>query len=263
MNRTSSPEAAHLDEGDIVRYYDRELEDADRKWVEDHLGACRACSDRLDLFAEQSSAVTGTMIRADLPLPRLARRQPAKHTAPPPRLRTWQRAAAIAVIVGGAAFATQPVRAWMVDRWDGLREILAGSQPPVQEVIEEAAPVSPELTAPPNTLSIGFEPTTDSLVLRIATRQASGEIQTQATDDVKFSAEIIGGGDETIDVLPDGVFLRNTAASTARYRLHIPEGIRVVVIAIEGEPPIRIVWDGSSPSQTIDLAAIERGSQGR
>ncbi len=263
MNRTSSPEAAHLDEGDIVRYHDRELEDGARERVEEHLAACHACSDRLDLFGERSSVVTDTMIRADLPLPRLARSRPERHTARPPRLRTWQRAAGIAVVVGGAAFATQPGRAWMLDRWTGFRDILAGSQPSIPEVVEEAAPASPELTAPPNTLSIGFEPTTDSLVLRIATRQASGEIQTQATDDVNFAAEIIGGGDETIAVLPDGVFLRNTAASTARYRLHIPAGIRVVVIALEGELPIRIVWDGSSPSQTIDLAAIAGNRQGR
>ena len=167
------------------------------------------------------------------------------------------------MIVGGAAFATQPVRAWMLDRWVGLRDMLPSSQPPVQEMIEEAAPVSPETPAPPNTLSIGFEPTTDSLVLRIATRQTSGEIQTEATDDVKFSAEIIGGGDETLVMLPDGLFLRNTAASTARYRLHIPAGIRVVVIVIQGELPIRIDREGSSLSQTIDLAAIERDSQGR
>ena len=263
MNRISNPEAAHFDEGDIVRYHDGELEDGDRARVEEHLRACHACRDRVDLFGEQSSVVTETMSRADLPLPRLVRSRPARHTARPPRLRTWQRAAGIALVVGGAAFASQPVRAWMLDRWAGLRDMLPGSQPPVPEMAEEAAPVSSEPLAPPNTLSIGFEPTTDSLVLRIATRQTSGEIQTQATDDVKFAAEIIGGGDETIAVLPNGLFLRNTAASTARYRLHIPAGIRVVVIVIQGELPIRIDREGSSLSQTIDLAAIERDSQGR
>ena len=58
MNRTSSPEAAHLDEGDIVRYHDRELEDGARERVEEHLAACHACSDRLGLFGERSSEVT-------------------------------------------------------------------------------------------------------------------------------------------------------------------------------------------------------------
>ena len=263
MNRTSNHEASHLDEGDIVRLHDGELEDGDRVRVEEHLRTCHACRDRLDLFGGQSSVVTETMVRADLPLPRLARRRSARHAAHPPGLKTWQRAAVIAVVVGGAAFATQPVRAWMLDRWAGLRDMLPSSQPPVPEMAEEAAPVSPEPPAPPNTLAIGFEPTADSLVLRIATRQTSGEIQTEATDDMKFAAEIIGGGDETIAVLPDGLFLRNTTASTARYRLHIPAGVRVVLIIIEGEPPIRIDRDGSGLSQMIDLAAIEMDSQGR
>ena len=263
MNQTSNNEAAHLDAGDIVRYHDGEIEDGDRVRVEEHLGTCHGCRDRLDLFGEQSGAVTETMIRTDLPLPRLVRRRTERHTARPHWLRSWQRAAVIALVVGGAAFATQPVRAWMLDRWAGLRDMLPSSQPPVPEMVEEVASVSPDPPAPPNTLSIGFEPTTDSLVLRIATRQTSGEIQTETTDDVKFAADIIGGGDETIAVLPDGLFLRNTTASTARYRLHIPAGIRVVLIVIQGEPPIRIDRDGSSPSQTIDLAATGRDSQGR
>lgn len=225
---TNPPGVAHPADGDLIRYLDLQLDDGERKAVLAHLSDCDTCVERLRALREQTEVVSAYLGRLDegVLADELARARAlrAARQARPKRFGGLERVAAVAAIVGVVTLGVEPVRAWVVER---LASLTGGGAP--------LAEVQPETVLERGSV-VAFEPAGETFVLEIEHPQAVGEVRIEVRDVPSASAQIVGGRDETILVLPSGVRVENEPTSTADYLLSLPSHLRLVQVFAGGRP---------------------------
>lgn len=231
---------AHLDDGALVRRLDGELESAEAGSVEAHLAACDRCRGELDAIGALSTRLSDTLPLVDAPVLSLPRSRPASpwHASP-----IWRAAAAIA-FVAGLALAITPVRAWIAERL-GL-----GAE---RSAVETAAPAGPAEPATAAGVRVTFIPTGERFRVLLTAPQRAGALRLETTPGDTASGEILGPDDADLLVLPDGLGIRNTAFSTADYRVVVPRDLAEIEVRVAG----RIAWRGSPAALSRDGSRID------
>jgi hypothetical protein len=226
----------HLEEDELIRRMDGELDRAETDRVDAHLAACDRCRQALAELEALARRFSTSVALLDPPAshdPR-AVRIPAGASASWMASPVWRAAAAIAVLAG-LAFAIAPIRAWMAERL-GLAIGPAAESPAMVEPIGS--------DSADDGLRIAFVPEGDRFVVRVAVAQSAGTLTLAATPGDSASAEVVAGaGPAAPDllVLPDGLGIRNDATATADYRVAVPSGLTGVEVQIAD----RVAWSGS------------------
>ena len=101
----------------------------------------------------------------------------------------------------------------------------------------------------------------DEFVLEFATRQAGGTLTVRPEPGPEVAVEAAGAGGAPLLVLPGGVRIRNTAASTASYRVALPPAVRRVRVRVGGGAEVVVGRAGLGPGgRTVELAG-QRGNR--
>jgi hypothetical protein len=103
----------------------------------------------------------------------------------------------------------------------------------------------------------------DPVTIRVATRQAAGGTLTiQAGTEPIVSATITGEANGAeLRVLPEGLRITNTRASTAGYLIRVPAGLSRVMVVIGEERPRVFVAPGTGDRFVVDLG-VRNGGRG-
>lgn len=229
----------HLPEGELVRYLDGETAGGDRARIAAHLLACSECHASLeDLHAAREEL--GDMLAATLPpidtdrrafaLARIeaaAQRKDARTTVGRRGRYSALRAAAVTLVVMGAALSTSPVRAWVIDTWSSVTDVATDTQ-------NEASPL-PSVRL--NNASVGFVPVGNVLQIDVANHQADGALVLGVTEGPSVIANAVGAaGIVDLVVLPTGMQIRNEAMDRADYGVQVPRSVSEVRVSVAGAP---------------------------
>lgn len=257
----------HVDDGTLVRWLDDELADEERRAVEAHLAGCEACRASRESIATLSGAFRGwaewaepagtprspdveAILRAvdggragEAPAPTGPEPTPAGRPAfdrsgprrsPPGRVvgsilrAPVFRAAAVLVLLAGAALAFVPVTRWVEERVSG---------PETADVVVPAAPGEPD----PGSMSVSFRPESRRLAIRVERRQAGERLRVEPAAGPEVEARVLGGdGGEELVVLPDGLAVRTPGPSRAEYVVAVPLTLDGIDLFVAG----RRVWSG-------------------
>ncbi|MGD8276855.1 MAG: zf-HC2 domain-containing protein [Gemmatimonadota bacterium] len=264
MTANHSPDAA-VDDADLVRYLDGELDGRERARVEHAVAHDPSLAARLEQLRGRSARLSALLEGTD---PELAAEGNARRTrgaggkiielnaawaaqqgmparmVPPPRpVPGWLRAAAIiAVLLGGSLF-VPPVRAWIVDLFQARTE-------PGEDTI--GVPGSVPLV-PVDTFGIGFESAATAFVIEFTSAPAAGSLTVEwlAVDSVTAERYSAGGNEEFMRMSEGLLRVRNGAASTARYRIGLPARAVNVTVRVPGRAEVR--WQANGGRRTLDL----------
>lgn len=214
----------HIDDGELVRYLDNELELEAVARVRRHLAACRDCQAKFDALRERAESFRQAMAGIDLPAaPASEASVPSIHRSPTVS-RGWRMAAMIAVVIGITLTVT-PARAWLLET---MRSVKTLFQP-----ADQAPPTTiPDI--PVTGSSVRFAVSDSVLFLEFAVRPKSGTLSVQrGTSETQVSATMQGGtGDDELVVFPDGVRVVNTTESTADYGVTLPTTVVMVEVRV-------------------------------
>ncbi len=232
MTETLMNGAAHLEDGELLRYLDGESEHGDRAAAEHHLAACADCRTRLETLERRARAVSATLRAADVsppPVRLVEMRRTRLAWLSGPQLK----AAAVIVALLGGALTVRPARAWLVDRWHDVRTVFTG---------DETAPPEPVPAAGEQPSgSVAFVPAPGAFVVRLAARQLGGTLRAVTSGDSVASARVIGGaGGIDLVVLPDGLVIRNDSRAAASYILRLPVAVTELVVEVVGQAAVRV-----------------------
>jgi anti-sigma factor RsiW len=258
---TPSGREDHVSQDDLLRYLDGELSPGERARAGGHLDGCAACAVALGELRARSGRVDALLRELDaapaegLPprtLPAAARRR-----------RGWQapsrRAAVAAGLLLGAAALAPPLRAAAGDWLAGAWAALAGS--PRQAPAPSPAPPAAQTPSSAAGSGVRLAPRGDEFVLEFATRQAGGTLTVRPEPGPEVAVEAAGAGGAPLLVLPGGVRIRNTAASTASYRVALPPAVRRVRVRVGGGAEVVVGRAGLGPGgRTVELAG-QRGNR--
>jgi hypothetical protein len=98
---------------------------------------------------------------------------------------------------------------------------------------------------------VRLAPRGEEFVLEFAARQAGGTLTVRPDPGSEVAVEATGGGGAPLLVLPGGVRIRNTAASTASYRVALPPGVRRVRVRVGGGAETVVGRAGLGPEGTV------------
>ncbi len=240
----------HVEPGALVRRLDGEMDAAERAGVESHLAGCAECRAAEERLTAAAARVTLWLEHADPPA-----RPPADRTGEGrtirlparPAWRPWEspliRAAAVVVLLAGAAVAVPSALRWLDQRGE-----VAVDEP------REPTPDAPRVEGPGDGLSVSFVPAGDRLVVRLAEAQAAGRVRLEPIAGREVHGEVLEGtGAEELIVLPDGLSIRNGSASTASYRIRVPAQIIVLELMVGDRP----AWSGSAASLPLEVSAAD------
>lgn len=142
-------------------YWDDEVTQAEREWLEGHLASCEGCKQRYEQFTRTLEAV-GSLPRTDLTrdLPeralaaaRRAQSVPDRIAAEPATPRWVPMTAAAALVVVVAALLLPTITPWVLGtRGNGLQAVRSSAEPPVAQprlvaTAETPAPAAAERPA--------------------------------------------------------------------------------------------------------------------
>ncbi len=254
----------HLDDADLVRYMDHQLDRDGLRKARSHLGVCPECTARLEEM-ERESALVSSLI-ADIPvempdpgrravaLAALERTRVRRSATGPIRAGVMLRAAAIVLVAFTAIMATRPGRAWMADQV----ERFAGDRPgpvaarilewlgrePTLSITTEAAPaatvprpseVAADSAAPAARMAPGsgplvrFTPPGPDVVIEFASIQRAGGATLTLADVPDATGRVTSGiQDEALVPIAGGLRVRNAPESRATYELIVPVRYRFV-----------------------------------
>lgn len=275
MTLTLGSRPQHLEDGDLVRYMDRQMDRAETRRAELHLTVCAECQARLREMQSRASSVSGWLGALDNAPVADERRALAMAAVERARFRaraSWGgrpalAAAAMVALMLTVAFGTPPGRAWVggaAERlgWGRLfpREEAA---PPVQMApaaaareasadstsVETEAPASaaPAVVAPGRTrrpalppgmsAPVQFNPAGNYVLLSFESRQRAGSATIWIRDIPTASGQVVAGRQaEQLEPTADGLRVRNVSGSRADYTVEIPTRYRFIRVRIGDEP---------------------------
>lgn len=274
MTLTLGSRPQHLEDADLVRYMDRQMDRAGNRRAELHLTTCAECAARLQAMRDRAHVLTGWLAELDVPPVSDERRALAMAAVQRARFRArpmaWASrpalaAAAMVALMLTAAFGTAPGRAWVSGAVERLGDVFPGDAPsespaaapapadvptPVESVTpEETAPGEPAATARPPARArravlppgmsepMPFNPTSNYVLLKFDGRQRMGIATIWIRDIPRASAQVVAGRQaETLVPTGDGLQVRNSRGSRADYQVEIPTRYRFVRVQIGDEP---------------------------
>jgi len=230
---------SHPDQEVLVRLVDGEVSALERAALAAHVEQCPECVRARGAIEERSRALVDLLTRTDPEVRVFAlarRRRPSRMPS-----RRWPVAAAIVLLLGAAALLVTPVRAWILDRWAGMRRVIGVSEP----------------TSRAQPSRVSFVPGSNVLVVRVANRQASGDLLLEATDSPRVSAEVRGAGDGVeLTVLPDELRIANAPGARASYRIAVPARLERITVLIAGEVLAIVAPVRAGERHTVNLAWV-------
>jgi hypothetical protein len=235
MTETLMNGAAHLEDGELLRYLDGESEHPERGAAQRHLAACGECRARQETFERRARAVSAALAAADVAPPPV--RLVEMRRSPLRRLTAAQiKAAAVLVALLGGALTVSPVRAWLVDRWHDVRSAFTGG--------DDSAPHPLPDEEAQGSGSVAFVPAAGTFTVRLTTRQITGTLRAVMGADSVASARVVGAaGGVDLVVLPDGLAIRNDSNAQASYVLRLPGAITELVVEMGGRAAQRVRSD--------------------
>ena len=280
MTLTLGSRPQHLEDGDLVRYMDRQMDRAETRRAELHLTVCAECQARLREMQSRASTVSGWLDALDDAPVADERRALAMAAVERARFRArgaaWGgrpalAAAAMVALMLTVAFGTPPGRAWM----GGAAERLGigglfprdAAAPPVQMApAAEAAATSADTTALPTeppaadapavvapgrsrrpalppgmSAPVQFNPTGNYVLLTFESRQRAGSATIWIRDIQTASGQVVAGRQaEQLEPTAEGLRVRNVRASRADYTVEIPTRYRFIRVRIGDEPETMI-----------------------
>jgi anti-sigma factor RsiW len=232
-------EDGHADDGALLRLIDGEADD-DRARLDRHVADCAACAARLLALRAQSSALSAALGTELEPVPPTltwgaVRRAAGRRAA---RQRwferpAWRAAAAVLVVVAGAAVAAPAVHHWTrarVEReWNAGAAVRAAARPTMMSVGGLA----------PRELAVEF-----------AVRPRAGTLEIVADTGTSFAMEVRGAESDNaqLNLLPGRLVVLDTRTSVAAYRLRVPRSLRTLTVTIAGR--LVVSADGATLSAT-------------
>lgn len=223
----------HPSEGDLIRYLDAELSEIEERRLRAHVDGCGHCNARLEEIARFSRSVSRLVAGTPVAGPDMVTRARALATvrrAHAARATTRRRAVHVALaasVLLVLAIAAPPVQAWLSDRLEAFRAPIAS---PV------SAPVAPVVAAAAERSSVvAFTPRGARFELEVERYQEAGTLTVEFREASRASAQIVGGRDETMLVLPSGLRVENANGSGASYVVVVPADLPQVRISVGGE----------------------------
>ena len=242
----------HPSDGDLVRYLDTELSELEERRLRMHLKGCAACSARVEAIASESSAVARYLAKHAVPGPDTvtrARTLAAVRKANAERRSGVHRAirglvAASVLLV--LALTAQPVRAWITERWEGLR----GTSARPAEVATLPATVVRRSSI------VAFAPRGALFELQLERFQREGTLTVEVRDVERATAQVLNGANETMLILPSGIRVENRAGSRASYLVTVPSSLPALNVTVGGETIATLDVDRAKLpwTRTFDLA---------
>ncbi|HEX6912943.1 MAG TPA: hypothetical protein VF142_21215 [Longimicrobium sp.] len=272
MSLTLGSRPHHLEDADLVRYMDRQMDRAGVRRADLHLTACTECASRLQAMRDRAHVLSDWLGELDAPLPderralAMAAVQRARFRARPAAWagRPALAAAAMVALMLTVTFGTPPGRAWVsavVERLEGVSPGAAWPEAATAPAARASAPADsvaaveaepPAAAAPPTTApsrprrpvlppgmseAVPFSPTSNYVLLRFESRQRVGTATIWIRDIPRASAQVIAGRQsEALVPTSDGLRVRNTRGSRADYTIEVPTRYRFVRVQIGDEP---------------------------
>jgi hypothetical protein len=145
-------------------------------------------------------------------------------------VRRVRIAAAAALLLAGLG--VPPVRAWIVGSVRTIWTRVIGPRQPAPRPVPAPAPL------PATTLGTVTVGASSGFTLRVATRQAAGDLTILVTDGASVSAAVEGRSDAAeLTVFPDGIRIENERATFAGYELRVPLAVSRLVVQVGRESP--------------------------
>ena len=167
---------------------------------------------------------------------------------PRPLVARWQLAAALLLLIAGAA-GVPPLRAWIAATVHSVWRRIAGSQPPAS-LTPNASSRGPALESG----AVSF-PLTDPLTIRVAARQAAGgSLRFVTVEGSLVTASIVGPADAAeLLIGPEGLRILNRRASAAGYVIGVPASVTRALVQIGQEPVRTISMPADSARNSVNL----------
>jgi predicted anti-sigma-YlaC factor YlaD len=221
----------HVEDGALVRYMDDECDAVERVEVEEHLDGCDTCGTRVAELRRHAATVSTALRALDRSLPG---RRPAR--------RWGMRAAVAALVVLGVAGSVQPVRAWIIGTTKALWATVMGTR--------DESPGPP--SGVPVRSAVTFVPTGTDFTVEIGSWQRAGRLVVDGVPgDSATTVVIDGSGTEDLIVLPAGLRIANSEASSASYEVHLPDRLVRIQVRVGNAPPV--TFDPKRGSMGMDL----------
>ncbi|MGH7500601.1 MAG: hypothetical protein ACREL7_02475 [Longimicrobiales bacterium] len=220
MTERSMPDDALL-----VRYIDGEASADERALVESVSAGDPTVAARLAQLEERTKAARAALAQADIAAPAAlaafkpgAARSNIGHSM-------WLRAALVVGLLGAAALAVPPVRAWVLD-------VLQRDMSPDVSDSVPGAPVTID------SVMIFFD-VPPEFTIELDAAQRDGQVTVRIADVDQATAELrTPGGTESFFVVPEGLRIINGDISTAEYEIVLPRSVREVRVRIPGSPDV-------------------------
>ncbi len=203
--------------------------------------------DDATLVQRRSARLGALLAQTDAPIPALS--LPAHLVLRPrPVWVPWQLAAALVLLIGGAA-GVPPVRAWIVGAARSVWVHIAG-EPAVVPATDSARASKPQ---PTSAGAVSFV-SDDPLTIRISSRQSpGGTLILEAAAGNQVTASLVGRSDAAeLLVGPDLLRIMNRQSSAATYLIGVPASISRVMVQVARERPLVVVMADSGRT-TVNL----------
>jgi hypothetical protein len=238
---------------ELVRYLDGELEPQERSALDSRLAAAPDAAARLEQLRHRSrnlsellrtAAPSGREARASAEVIRpLMTKQSVRFGWPP-----YLKAAAVVALLLMGAFAVPPARAWLLARLLDARAALGlGSAPSTTPI---AAPAPPATGVSTTEVIYSFQVTSDTFSIEVL--QTAGELIVERTSDSSASAELSGGEPGSLLVLPRGIRIEGPSTARTVYTISLPE--RVTVVRLERNTGVTLHTLRSGQPLKVDLS---------
>ena len=241
------PASPHVEDGDLLRLEDAELNADDRARVTIHLAQCARCSgQRAALLAmaarlralHQDVVLPRTLASPPWHAPRLQlAARPARSTARRVRRTVrsalWAGTAVIGLAV--AAAASPPLRDWLASHFRP-----SAARAPVVTRATERPVTRTTAGGVSHTAEVAFVPTSTTLTINLRTTTGdSVEVRSTTSEAVRVRGRATGG-EPTVIVMPDGLALVSPRGGTAVYQVDIPPNVHLVEIRHEARSLARL-----------------------
>lgn len=252
MNRVIGT-APHPSDGELVRYLDAELSELEERRLRAHLKGCAECSARAEAIASDSTVVgryiaETALVGADAVTRARALASVRKANSRPRRMIRPLHGVAAACLLLVLALTAQPVRAWIAERWVGLRG--------TEAVTAEVATL-PTTVVRRNSV-VAFAPRGDRFDLQVERYQPGGTLTVEVRNVGRASAQVLNGANETMLILPTGLRVENRPGSVASYLVTVPANLPVLHVSVAGESVATIQVDQGELPFTRTFPLVDR-----